>query len=253
MKKFILPGAFVPSFCCALEVLAQTSGFQNHNFNGREPTFRGSETEFLIRNGDCSSKDYGDGRGESNCLNGNVSSRLAERRHSNRGEAVEYSFEFKVDPSFSYRGNRLEIALWQRVKTIKNHIYELGLNATAGATFEGRRCVPANRLAEWNRFSMRVVWRSDGKGSLSVSCNAGEIYRREGNVLIPEGCGSSRKPECDPQKQRLEQPIQFQIGPLMRGYGGPQYRGNRSSPFERFQENGIRILVRDLRVQRRPG
>lgn len=229
--------------------LATPSGFQDHIFNGRNPVTREGVTTFIILAGDCSDRDYGDGRGESNCWNGNVSSRLTARRNMAAGSTVHYAFSFRVDPSFSYRGNRLEIAMWQRINAVKNHMYELELNASRGATFEGRVCVEPNRLSSWNDFLMRVTWRNDATGHLEVICNGEVIYERTGNVLVPEGCGTSRKPQCDPARQRLEQPIQFQLGPLMRGYGGPPFRGSRPSAFEAFQQNGITIKIRDL-IQR---
>lgn len=229
---------------------AQLSGFEKHIFNGRDPKVQGSDVTFRIMNGDCSPRDYGDGRGESNCWNGNVSSRLAARRPISPGSSVEYSFAFRVDPTFSYRGNRLEIAMWQRINTIKNHMYELELNAQRGATFEGKVCAPPSQLAAWTTFSMKVTWRSDSRGRIEVRCNGAIIYERTGNVLVPEGCGTDRKRQCEPARQQLDRPIQFQIGPLMRGFGGPPLRGSRPSAFERFQEDGITIQVRDLKISR---
>lgn len=229
---------------------ANPSGFENHIFNGRNAVTRGGVTTFTILNEDCSDRDYGDGRGESNCWNGNVSSRLVAQRHIAPGNAAEYSFSFRVDPSFSYRGNRLEVAMWQRINAVKNHMYELELNAGRGLTFEGRVCVAPDRLSSWNDFTMRVNWRSDARGTIQVICNGDVIYERTGNVLVPEGCGSPQKPQCDPAMQRLDRSIQFQIGPLMRGYGGPPLRGSRPSAFESFQQDGITIEMRDL-VQRR--
>jgi hypothetical protein len=250
MMRVLKTLIFLIAFSYSGPLWAQPSGFENHIFNGRDPKFQRSEVNFKIMNGDCSARDYGDGRGESNCWNGNVSSRLASRRHIKPGTSVEYSFAFRVEPTFSYPGDRLEIAMWQRINTIKNHMYELELNAWRGATFEGKVCAAPKQLSSWTTFSMKVIWRSDNRGKIEIRCNGKTIYERAGNVLVPEGCGTNRKRQCEPARQQLDRPIQFQIGPLMRGFGGPKLRGSRPSAFERFQDDGITIQVRDLKISK---
>jgi len=55
-------------------------GFERHKFNGSvRPEVKDGVTRFEIFDRQCSNVDYGDGRGENDCRNGNVRSTIAIR------------------------------------------------------------------------------------------------------------------------------------------------------------------------------
>ena len=53
---------------------------------------------FHINAEECSAVAYGDDRGESDCLSGNVRSQLSDGGKTRVGSAVEYRFDVLVDP-----------------------------------------------------------------------------------------------------------------------------------------------------------
>ena len=123
-------------------------------FNGpHQPTTTGGVTTFQIFDQQCSTRDYGDGRGENDCHNGNVRSALLGGDHR-LGQAIEYRFEVWVDPSLSYKGfynshavgflpgahdSRLRIASWEG-NLLHNFLFMLKLDETDGITFLGKQC-----------------------------------------------------------------------------------------------------------------
>jgi hypothetical protein len=124
---------------------AMPRGFQEQRFNGRDPVHADGVTTFHVRPGDCSAIDYGDGRGESDCFNGNLRSRIAYRTYARLGDSVQYRMEIFIPADLRYNGgpNRrslLEIAEWQRINTIKNHIHQLHVDSTTSVTFDDVRC-----------------------------------------------------------------------------------------------------------------
>ena len=81
------------------------SGFFLNNFNGStEPVTIDGVTIFHIEDGECSNVDYGDGRGESDCLNGNVRSEVVQDPWVKVGRTLEYRFDLQVDRSLQYEG-----------------------------------------------------------------------------------------------------------------------------------------------------
>ena len=104
-------------------------GFSNHKFNdGHNPSTKDGITTFIIRDKQCSHIDYGDGRGENDCHNGNVREVFSYCCQAKMGQAVSYKFDVLIDPSFAYSGfyndhslgfiadgldSRLRIASWE--------------------------------------------------------------------------------------------------------------------------------------------
>ena len=130
----------------ATNVFAQPSGFKNHIFNGKNPKTAGGVTTFHVQSGDCSSIDYGDGRGESDCYNGNLRSHIKHNTHARLGESYLYSFEIRVPDGFNYAGgpnlrSLLEVIELGRVRGIKNHLYTFHLDARRGLTFGDIVCI----------------------------------------------------------------------------------------------------------------
>lgn len=234
---------------------AAPAGFSDHRFNGRDPVHSGGVSTFQVRAGDCSPIDYGDGRGESDCFNGNLRSRMAYRTTARLGQSIEYRMEIFVPADLRYSGgpNRrslLEIAEWQRINTIKNHIHQLHVDSSKGVTFDDVRCFAPSEFGRWNTFVMQVRWSMGDDGRLRVICNDRVVVNRSGRTAIPPDCGEPGVYQCEPRHQRPEQPIQFQVGILFRGYG-ERGRLDGLSPRGRVPpEEGFTIRMRNVGVSR---
>ncbi|MCU9837168.1 polysaccharide lyase [Ruegeria sp. WL0004] len=242
------------------EVLAQApSGFVVGTNSGVAPVVKNGEVIFKMRRGDCQKRPYGDGRGESDCANGNSRSQLNAREKQRMGRAYEYSMEIWVDPAFRYNGrgwgkvnyrSRLWIAEWQRSNTIKNHMYEMYLDSAKGVTFEDKRCFSPNRFGQWNSVVMRVKWSNGADGFLQVICNGREIYSLKGPNVMPPGCGEEWKQQCKPELQDLTKPILWSVGPSLKGHGMNYRDFGFPSAFPPFPEGGITLKMRNLYVGR---
>lgn len=81
------------------------TGFELHKFNGSSaPVTEDGITTFHIEDEECSNVDFGDGRGESDCLNGSVRSMLRYERWAELGETLNYSMDILVEPGLEYEG-----------------------------------------------------------------------------------------------------------------------------------------------------
>lgn len=259
MRKIMVMGFALLAAVLAAGAGAQAGGsypgFMSGRNQGVEPRVTGGIITFTLHRGDCQNRPYGDGRGESDCKNGNSRSRLNAKELQSKRHAYEYSFEFRVRPPFDYRPgsgrkSRLTLSMWQRVDAIKNEMYFLYLDANRGLTFEDRTCVATDRLGAWNSFSMKVFWSAGADGRLIVRCNGREVYSKDGPNLIPPGCGSRANYECKPQLQDLSKRIQWQVGPMLAGYGMTYARYGFPSPFPDFPKSGATIEVRKLKLTR---
>ncbi len=259
----ILAAAFLIVLGLALPVLADPhpSGFRNHRFNPADPVTEDGVTTFHIDNHGCSDTKYGDGRGESDCFNGNVRSVLAPPREERLGETVEYSFDLWVDPSIDYPGfinshaykfmpdgrdSRLRIASWEG-QHLHNFLYMLKLDGVHGVRFLSKSCFPKEELGQWNRFSMKVRWASDKSGWIKVTCN-------DKIVWLEEGIATNQAPECyvtnqcEPGKKKNATRILFIPGPVLTGFGHEWKKYGKPSPFTEIQKEGITLKMRDLKV-----
>ena len=227
-------------------------GFVEATFQGRSPQFSGDAVSFTLAKGDCSKKDYGDGRGESDCKNGNLRSQIHNSKKQTLGRTYEYSMHIWIDPAFSYSAygqarSPLLIAEWQRVNAIKNHMYELHLDAFRGVQFEDKNCFTPKGFGEWQSFKMVVRWSKGKDGFLRVTCNEKVIYELlDQQTAIPPLCGERVKLQCVPELQNLRRPIQWQVGPKLGGYGAEHKKYGMPSQFRTFPESGLKMKVRNL-------
>ncbi|MEW9835470.1 hypothetical protein [Mesorhizobium marinum] len=203
-------------------------------------------------NGDCSKKDYGDGRGESDCKNGNLRSQIHTSSKQKLGGAYEYSMEIWIDPSFTYSAygqprSPLLIAEWQRINAVKNHMYELHLDTMRGVQFEDKNCFKPEAFGEWRRFTMVVKWSKGSDGLLRVTYDDQIVCELAAQqTAIPPKCGERVKLQCDPKRQNLRRPISWQVGPKLGGFGTEYRKHGLDSPFRTFPGSGLRMKVRNL-------
>ncbi|MCR9285743.1 MAG: polysaccharide lyase [Rhodobacteraceae bacterium] len=233
------------------------SGFYVGKNSGVAPEWKNGEVTFVMRRGDCQKRTYGDGRGESDCLNGNSRSQLNARNQQRMGRSYEYAMEIWVAPGFRYNGrgwgsvnyrSRLWIAEWQRSNTIKNHMYEMYLDSSKGATFEDKTCFTPRQFGKWNSVVMRVKWSNGSDGFLQVICNGKIVYSVNGPNVIPPGCGTEAKLQCKPELQDLKKPILWSVGPSLKGHGMNYRDFGFPSPFPPFPDTGITMKMRNLYV-----
>lgn len=251
MRLFLVLAAFLPAALASASGLP--AGFDGATFQGRKPHHEDGIVSFTLMNGDCSKKDYGDGRGESDCRNGNLRSQIHTRAKQKLGGTYEYSMEIWIDPEFrnfsAYGQPRspLLIAEWQRIKTIKNHMYELHLDTFRGVQFEDKNCFGSDGFGEWHRFTMVVKWSKGNDGFLRVTCDDRLVYElTRQQTAIPPLCGEEVKLQCIPKLQNLRQPVQWQVGPKLGGYGVEYAKYGFPSQFRNFPGSGLRMKVRNL-------
>jgi hypothetical protein len=238
---FIAPPAFADA----------PRGFSEATFQGSKPKVSGGEVTFTLLAGQCSSKDYGDGRGESDCKNGNIRSRINANNHAKLGQTMEYSLDMWIQPGFRYsKGNeprsKLTIMEWQRIYTIKNHIYVLHLDSSGGVKFEDKTCFSAKQFGQWVKFNMRVKWSKEDDGFMEVLCDGKRIFALQGQNAIPPGCGTKAKQQCQLDKMDLRHPIQWQVGPKLNGFGTVYKQFGKTSPFRPWPKDGLVMKVRNL-------
>lgn len=238
-------------------------GFRDHRFNGaNNPTTEGGVTRFSIASGECSDIDYGDGRGESDCFNGNVREVLIGPE-ARLGESVTYSFEVRIPEPIQYYGwnnsyhasqflgdgwdSRLRIASWEG-NQVKNFVHLLKLDARRGLVFHGEICADPDEMQDWVRFSLETRWADDGRGWTRVTCNDRTVY-------FLEGAPSQTNPhcyvqnECEPGVAKSPSRFLFIVGPVLAGNGRDWERLGRSSQFNEFPGE-ITVEMRDLEVRR---
>ncbi len=257
---FVMSGVFSASIADPLP-----KGFESHRFNGSvKPATKDGVTSFHIKSRECSKTDYGDGRGENDCINGNIRSNIRYRTDMGAGESVEYKFDFKLDPGFAYKGWRnqsangfypdgwdshLRIASWEG--TFKhNFIYMLKADTRNGVNFLANQCQKTEDFGKWATFSLKVRWADDGSGWANVACDGRVIYALEGEPTNQSPhCWESN--ECEPQSQRNPKSFNFILGPVMMGWGNEWMNyGNNKSQFDDFQPDGIAVQMRNISVTR---
>ncbi|MCV2863933.1 polysaccharide lyase [Defluviimonas sp. WL0075] len=225
--------------------------FKPYALNGENPKRAGGTWTMTLTEGLCQDVKYGDGRGESDCGNGNLRSQL-QGPDIAPGREVEYAFDVFVPKSFEYRESlkyrtrgSVEIAGWQHIRAIKNHLFEMNLKG-GGVTFEDHLCFDRKRFGAWNSVRVLVKWSLREDGFLRVLCNGKQVYALAGQTLIPPACGTSAKTNCHVDKLAHRNPIRWVIGPWYRGFGSDWKDYGRASPFLPFPRNGISIKVRNL-------
>jgi hypothetical protein len=93
---------------------------------------------------------------------------------------------------------------------------------------------------------IQARWSDGEDGVLQVLCDGRVAFQLLGPNLIPPGCGTDAKQQCQPVLQDLTQPIQWTVGPLLRGFGGDHASFGLASPFVAMPPEGITIRMRNL-------
>jgi Polysaccharide lyase len=239
-------------------------GFAFDRLNGpSKPTTAAGETTFRIYDKQCSKRDYGDGRGESDCFNGNVRSAISARSDAKTGSTMEYAFEFWIDPSLSYEGyyndhsigylpnahdSRLRIASWEG-EFLHNFIYMLKLDSQVGVSFLDQQCQAPQNFGRWAKFLMQVRWSSDEKGWIDVQCDGNHLYSKQ-NVATNQNPHCYVTNQCEKGKKKNPKAIHFIVGPVMAGFGFEWKKYGKSSQFTDIQKEGIGLKIRNVVVRK---
>ncbi len=248
---------------CGIAV-AHPSGFSNHRFNppDQQPVTEAGITTFHIEHGLCSDVDYGDGRGENDCKNGNVRSVLSFERQARMGEAIEYRLDIQLDASFAYEGwanamaegllpggwdSDLRIATWEG-EFLHNFIYRISADSRKGIAFLGRTCQTPADFGKWVSFSMAIKWSSAPDGWIRVTCDDRLIYARE-NIATNVAPHCYLANQCEPGIEKDPRRIHYVIGPVMQGAGDDWQETGRDGFFTPIQEGGITIRMRNVEVK----
>jgi hypothetical protein len=237
-------------------------GFIAHKFNGsRMPITEDGITTFQIFHEECSSVDFGDGRGESDCINGTVRSALVRPIWEPMGQVLDYRFDFRIDPAFAYPGfsntwalgylkdswdSRLRLAIWEG-PLLHNFLYQLIADTKNGVTFLGNECQSPAQIGEWVSFSMKVRWSGDEKGWIRVSCNDRVIYAQE-DVATNQAPHCYVTNICETGIKKDPKSVMMQIGALMWGNGLEWKQNGRDSAFTKIQPDGITVQMRNVAV-----
>jgi hypothetical protein len=237
-------------------------GFELHKFNASlQPVTEDGITTFRVIPDDCSDVDYGDGRGESDCKNGNVKSLIRHTRNARLGESVEYRFDVQIDPSFAYAGeyqpdslpfrpagwdSSLRIASWEG-QFIKNFVYMLKADTTKGITFFGRQCQAPEKLGEWMSFSLKIRWANDQRGWVLATCDGAPVYVEEGASTTKQiQCYLAN--ECQPGTVRDPDSFNYILGLAFNGYGHDWETNGLPSAFREMQADGFTMRMRNISV-----
>lgn len=241
-------------------------GFEIHSFSASQlPVTTDGITTFHIIPYDCNPTDYGDGRGESDCLNGNTKSQFRYRKDQALGQTVEYRFDFWVDPGFAYEGelirdsipyrprgwdSRLRLAGWEG-PFIKNFVYMLKLDSTSGSTFFGRVCKAPDSFGSWVSFSMKIRWANDQKGWIKVTCDDQIVYADEA-VTTTAQIQCYTQNECQPGVVRDPKSFNYTLGLALMGKGHDWEVSGFPSKWTEIQPDGLTVKMRNIEVLANP-
>ena len=238
-------------------------GFSDYELNGPvAPVTEDGVTTFHIVDRGCSDFTYGDGRGESDCLNGNIKSVLKRTPNAEIGAAYQYAFDVWVDPSLDFSAayedqsvgfiangmdSRLRVASWEGPSTIKSFVYMLKLDSTRGLTFMGNVCQPAAALGEWVHFDMKVRWAADDRGWVKVTCDDRLVYFDEAvRTNVSPQCYLIN--ECNPEAKIDPRAMNFLVGPALNGLGHSWKENGWDSQFIKIQPDGITVKMKNITV-----
>lgn len=249
--------AFLAAFWLATASHAEPyPGFHFVQHNGVDPVIKGDEVHVEIHDQECSKKDYGDGRDEDDCRNGNVTSYLIKAYHAKPGDTFDYHMEVKIGGGIAYPGyvqngewdSRLRMFAFLR-DAPKNHIYEMKLDSKRGATFMGSVCFSADQFGKWNTLDLRVHWAKDATGSVQLTCNGKLVYSAENVVttLSPQCIVTNH---CILEEQERNQKIHFSFGLRMDGFGREWKMHGKKSQFTEIQPEGISATYRNVSARR---
>jgi hypothetical protein len=265
MRMFARAAGILGLLCLSMSVSAAEelpSQFRLNSLNGSTtPVVEDGVITFNIKYAECSDVDYGDGRGESDCRNGNVRSNLEPKDEQRIGQTVEYAFDLWIDPSLEYKGyanemavgmlpnswdSRLRVAHWEG-NMVKGFIYKLNLDATNGVTFLGNVCQTPSDFGKWVRFSMKVKWTADERGWVRVACDGRTIFADEG-IATDQNPHCYIRNDCDPDRPgRHPSRISFVPGVTYMGYGF-EWKEHGYPQFWPIPEGGITVKMQNLKV-----
>ena len=224
-------------------------GFSNHKFNGpNNPVTDSGITRFEIMPRECSDIRYGDGRGESDCSNGNIREVLLGPG-DRVGASRTYSFDVKVEEPLGYLGGldpRLRIASWEG-NLLHNFVYMFKLGAARGIVFSDEQCVEPADLSDWHTLSLEIKWTNDSTGWVRAKCDNRVVYYAE-NVKTTDAPKCKVADQCEPGKSKSPSRITYILGPVLAGEGG-NWRdfAHKTSQFRDF-EGPITVLMRNMSV-----
>lgn len=238
------------------------AGLRNHRFNGpNNPVTENGVTTFEIREHECSDVKYGDGRGESDCSNGNVRETIGVHE-SRLDETWTYRFDLKVTSPVTYRGwsnghargflpyghdSRLRIASWEGNR-LHNFIYMLKLDGYRGVTFLDKTCFGPDGFDEWHSFKLETRWTADRRGWVRVSCDDEAIYFSEGAPSrVAPHCYITN--QCEPGVKKSPTRFYFLLGPVMSGFGYEWKKYGKRSQFTDF-DGPITLSTRNVAIER---
>lgn len=238
-------------------------GFVNDRLNPpvQNPSTADGVTTFAIKDKICSKKDYGDGRGENDCHNGNVRGALSFNKDARLGEAIDYKFDLWVDPSFKYFGfsnnhakgflkynldSRLRIASWEG-EYLHNFLYMLKADTNNGVSFLGNVCQPRADFGKWVSFEMKVLWSGSKKGWIEVLCDGKTIYSAK-DVATNQNPHCYITNQCEPEKKKNPKRIHYIAGLVMAGFGPEWKQYGQTSQFTDIKPEGITIKMRNMSV-----
>jgi len=245
---------------------APPKGFSNHKFNGSiDPVTKDGVTTFHIEDEDCSSVDFGDGRGESDCSNGSVRSMFGYDTWAQLGQSLEYRFDVLMPANLEYEGyfnkdaagfepdswdSNLRLATWEGT-FLHNFIYILKASKKTGLTFAGVQCQAPEDFGKWVSFSMKVKWTGDDKGWIAVTCDDKYIYAAEAAPTnVAPACYVQN--QCVPGEVRSPKKLLFIAGAQLAGWGGSYKDIGKDSAFVPIQDGGISVQMRNMAVTRDP-
>jgi hypothetical protein len=252
VRLFVLFGFLATWLPDAAQAQRFQLGMKDGSNSAATPQVDGDVVRFTLLPGQCQARTYGDGRGESDCLNMSSKSYLSAGDVSN-GSSMKYSFDIRVVAGLTHRefhnpravpftggqDSRLSVALWQG-EYIKNHIHQLDLDATRGLTFLGKTCVRAADIEKWNRFEMLVRWSDTSDGVIQVTCNQRVVYAARNAVTDQQPhCHISN--HCEPGVVKHPKRINAGFGLF---FDAEYVNGVRTRP--RVPASGLVIEMRNL-------
>lgn len=237
-------------------------GLKRHPLEtSNKPFTKSGITYFKIIDKICSPTVYPDGRGESDCKNGNVRSQLVGTPDARIGTTASYSFDIRLQPNLSYfgwynesalsflksgRDSKFYLAVWEGNR-IHNYIHMLKADTVEGITFLGKICQIPKDFGKWVHFSMEVKWTLKPDGKISVKCDDNILYESD-NIATAVNPHCYITNHCEPGKIKKPDVIFFQIGANMAGRGMNWKENGQKSQFVGIQEDGIEVQVKNFKM-----
>lgn len=236
-------------------------GFSPHPFNGPNTLdTKDGVTTFTLKDGGCSKIDYGDGRGESDCNNGNVRMGLTGPIKA-VGQTVDYKVDLWIDPNMQYPGyinsqamgwlpdgrdSMLNLGNWEG-EFLHNFFFTIQADKTRGIMFATAQCQAPSDFGKWVSFDMKVHWANDKTGWIKVSCNDKIIYDKEDLATNQSPLCYTRN-QCEPNLYKDPKKVIYFLGPVMKGNGAQWKETGWDNKFVPIPPEGITVKMRNMSV-----